>query len=39
MIATICVRMILISMAAISLASCVSGTVNTAYYSDLLCPT
>ena len=34
MIAPICVRMVLIIMAAISLASCVSGTVNTAYYSD-----
>ena len=34
MIAAICVRMILISMAAISLASCVRGTVSAVSYSD-----
>lgn len=35
MIAAVCVRMILISMAAISLASCVRGTVSAVSYSDL----
>ena len=34
MVAAIFVRMILISMAAISLAGCISGTVSTASYSD-----
>lgn len=34
MIASICIRTILICMAAFSLASCVSGTVSTASYSD-----
>lgn len=34
MIAAICVRMMLVSMAALSLVGCVSGTVSTAFYSD-----
>ena len=34
MIAAICVRMILISMASVSLAGCISGTVSTVSYSD-----
>jgi hypothetical protein len=34
MIAALCVRMILISMAAISLAGCLRGTVSAVSYSD-----
>ena len=34
MIAAICVRMILLSTATISLVGCVSGTVSTAFYGD-----